>query len=180
MGEQRMMKTICVLFVIAAVACATPTDKDVKTLADSDAAATGFTLATGDYKMKGGKSGKWCRSTGNGSSNTVKCDQNNYSSTWSDGMKWKVFRWNAQQKNVFRNHRNIHKRCEDQGTKWRCNEKTSAGSTEKFTVQSLGNNQYALKGGKDNKYCADEDNTIRCNRNAIGQWEKFTIESIRM
>ena len=33
----------------------------------------------------------------------------------------------------------------------------------------------ALKGGKDNKYCADEGETIRCNRGAVGGWEKFTV-----
>jgi len=32
-----------------------------------------------------------------------------------------------------------------------------------------------LKGGKNNKYCADEGNTIKCNRNGIGGWEKFKI-----
>src|SRR5210317_271659 len=32
-----------------------------------------------------------------------------------------------------------------------------------------------LKGGKNNKYCADEGNTIKCDRNGIGGWEKFKI-----
>ena len=33
----------------------------------------------------------------------------------------------------------------------------------------------ALKGGKDNKYCADEGETIRCNRGGVGSWEKFIV-----
>jgi len=32
--------------------------------------------------------------------------------------------------------------------------------------------------GKDGKYCADEGNTIKCNRNGIGSWEKFEIGKI--
>jgi hypothetical protein len=35
--------------------------------------------------------------------------------------------------------------------------------------------QLYIKGGKDGKYCADEGNIIRCNRGAIGSWEKFRI-----
>jgi len=35
----------------------------------------------------------------------------------------------------------------------------------------------ALIGGKEGKYCADEGNLIQCTRNAIGNWEKFTIRS---
>merc|ERR1711934_637855 len=134
MGDrEKMMKTICVLFVIAAVACAMPTEKDVKELgesrdsgvkqlADSDAVETGNLLANGHYKIKGGKGGKW-----------------------------------------------------------RCNEKTSgSGATEQFTIRHISGNFYWLKGGKDNKYCADEINAIKCNRNARQSWEKFTIESIRI
>jgi len=33
--------------------------------------------------------------------------------------------------------------------------------------------QLYIKGGKDGKYCADEGNTIKCNRGGIGGWEKF-------
>eukprot|EP00656_Telonema_subtile_P007708 TRINITY_DN13620_c0_g2_i4.p1 TRINITY_DN13620_c0_g2~~TRINITY_DN13620_c0_g2_i4.p1 ORF type:complete len:3743 (-),score=834.31 TRINITY_DN13620_c0_g2_i4:156-11384(-) len=38
----------------------------------------------------------------------------------------------------------------------------------------------ALKGGHQRgaKYCADEYNQIRCNRNGIGQWEKFTVGDV--
>ena len=32
-----------------------------------------------------------------------------------------------------------------------------------------------LEGGRHNKYCADEGNTIKCNRGGIGGWEKFRI-----
>merc|ERR1711904_25242 len=169
-NKGEMMKTICVLFVIAAVACAMPTEKDSRELADSDAVETGNILPNGNYKIKGGKSGNWCRSIGSGNSNEAKCDNGGGVGFRS---KWALF--NNGGKIVLRSHRNIHKRCEDQGDKWRCNQKTSAGSTEKFEIASLGNNQYSLKGGKNNKYCADEGNRIRCNRDAVQQWEKFTI-----
>jgi hypothetical protein len=33
--------------------------------------------------------------------------------------------------------------------------------------------QLYIKGGRHNKYCADEGNTIKCNRGGIGGWEKF-------
>tara|TARA_B100000780_G_scaffold208287_1_gene148459 strand:- start:626 stop:874 length:249 start_codon:yes stop_codon:yes gene_type:complete len=36
--------------------------------------------------------------------------------------------------------------------------------------------KYVLKGGRHGKYCADEGDRIKCNRSAIGPWEKFTIE----
>merc|ERR1711904_44340 len=138
-NKGEMMKTICVLFVIAAVACAMPTEKDSRELADSDAVETGNILPNGNYKIKGGKSGNWCRSIGSGNSNQAKCDNGGGVGFRS---KWALF--NNGGKIVLRSHRNIHKRCEDQG-------------------------------GKNNKYCADEGNRIRCNRDAVQQWEKFTI-----
>jgi cysteine-rich repeat protein len=33
----------------------------------------------------------------------------------------------------------------------------------------------ALRGGKDGKLCADEGNTIKCNRDSLGQQEQFTV-----
>ena len=33
----------------------------------------------------------------------------------------------------------------------------------------------ALKGGHHNKYCADEGETIKCNRGGVGNYEKFTV-----
>jgi len=36
--------------------------------------------------------------------------------------------------------------------------------------------QLYIKGGRDGKYCADEGNTIKCNRNGIGGWEKFRFK----
>lgn len=38
--------------------------------------------------------------------------------------------------------------------------------------------QLYIKGGKDGKYCADEGNTIKCNRGGIGGWEKFEVGKI--
>jgi hypothetical protein len=33
----------------------------------------------------------------------------------------------------------------------------------------------AFRGGHSRRYCADEYNTIKCNRNGIGAWEKFYV-----
>jgi hypothetical protein len=44
-----------------------------------------------------------------------------------------------------------------------------------FTIEKHGNT-FSLKGGKDGKLCADEAD-MRCNRDALGAWEHFTIGS---
>merc|ERR1711981_1343965 len=186
MGDrEKMMKTICVLFVIAAVACAMPTEKDVKELgesrdsgvkqlADSDAVGCGHTLCNGNYKIKA-NNGKWCRSVGNGGANTAKCDN-----TGSIGYRSKWAIYNNGGKVVLRSHRNAHKRCEDQGNKLRCNQKTHVGSTEKFEIASLGNNKYTLKGGKNSQFCTATTNEIKCNSNTAGADEEFTILALRL
>ena len=33
--------------------------------------------------------------------------------------------------------------------------------------------QLYIKGGNKGDYCADEGNTIKCDRSSIGSWEKF-------
>jgi hypothetical protein len=35
---------------------------------------------------------------------------------------------------------------------------------------------YSLKGGRDGKFCASEGNKIVCDRDSVGEWEKFTME----
>jgi hypothetical protein len=35
--------------------------------------------------------------------------------------------------------------------------------------------ELVLKGGRSNKYCSDDTN-VRCDRDAVGAWEKFKIE----
>jgi hypothetical protein len=37
------------------------------------------------------------------------------------------------------------------------------------------NNQISLKGGNWHRYCSDEGNVIKCNRNSVQGWEKFTV-----
>ena len=39
----------------------------------------------------------------------------------------------------------------------------------------LPNGVYTLKSGRSSKFCADEGDKIRCNRDTVGGWEKFTI-----
>jgi hypothetical protein len=42
-------------------------------------------------------------------------------------------------------------------------------------VETLQNGIYSIKGGKDNKFCADDNDNMRCNRDGAGGWEKFNI-----
>jgi hypothetical protein len=37
---------------------------------------------------------------------------------------------------------------------------------------------FSLRGGKGNKFCADEGNRVICNRDAVGAWEKFKFEPL--
>jgi hypothetical protein len=47
-------------------------------------------------------------------------------------------------------------------------------AAQKFQVVDGGSGRIALRGVNDNKLCA-EDTRIECNRNAIGQWEKYEV-----
>ena len=49
----------------------------------------------------------------------------------------------------------------------------SFDSLEKFRLTKNSDGTYSFKGG--NKYCADEENRIICNRGSIGSWERFKI-----
>ena len=40
---------------------------------------------------------------------------------------------------------------------------------------NLPNGIYSIKGGRYNKFCADEDDQIVCNRDSLKSWEKFKI-----
>ena len=54
----------------------------------------------------------------------------------------------------------------------KCPKKSKGGSSSGVVPGMV----IALKGGKDNKYCADEGHTIKCNRGGVGGWEKFYVE----
>ena len=66
------------------------------------------------------------------------------------------------------------KYCAMDGDIIKCNKSAiGIGGLEKFRLTKNSNGTYSFKG--DNKYCADEDNRIICNRGGIGGWEKFEI-----
>ena len=50
----------------------------------------------------------------------------------------------------------------------------------KRTQGSLQNGQYGLLGGRNKKWCADENHRgrITCNRGGIGDWERFTVHNL--
>jgi len=55
-----------------------------------------------------------------------------------------------------------------------CSFSTSTDNT-KFDIEGVGDGKYALK--YNGKYCADEgDGGILCNRDSVGEWEKFTLD----
>jgi hypothetical protein len=64
--------------------------------------------------------------------------------------------------------------CRKSGNDIKCDTATKKGSTRKFVMRALGNNQVALK--VRSKWCADEGDKVKCNRSAIGGWEKFTLK----
>merc|ERR1712166_1224243 len=84
-----------------------------------------------------------------------------------------------------------NKVCADETNRIKCN-RNRIGQWEKFKVQNVkkkankkkannklkllrAGNVVAFKGGKGRKYCADEGNNVKGNRNWIRQWEKMKI-----
>ena len=66
------------------------------------------------------------------------------------------------------------KYCVVDGDIIKCNKSAiGIGGLEKFKLTKNSDGTYSFKG--DNKYCADEDDRIICNRGGIGGWEKFEI-----
>ena len=66
------------------------------------------------------------------------------------------------------------KYCVVDGDIIKCNKSAiGIGGLEKFKLTKNSDGTYSFKGG--NKYCADEDDRIICNRGGIGGWEKFEI-----
>merc|ERR1711934_953762 len=68
--------------------------------------------------------------------------------------------------------------CSDVGNTWDCT-RDEAKYNERFRVVNAGGGKYAFRSLRSGRYCADEDhhNRIICNRNRVGQWEKFMVES---
>jgi hypothetical protein len=55
-------------------------------------------------------------------------------------------------------------------------DKAAADKAAAAAAEMLPNGVYTLRGGRGGKLCADEGNRVICNRDAVGAWEKFTIE----
>ena len=51
----------------------------------------------------------------------------------------------------------------------------AAAAAAAAAAEMLPNGVYTLRGGRGGKLCADEGNRVICNRDAVGAWEKFTI-----
>jgi len=54
-------------------------------------------------------------------------------------------------------------------------DKAAADKAAAAAAEMLPNGVYTLRGGRGGKLCADEGNRVICNRDAVGAWEKFTI-----
>jgi hypothetical protein len=71
----------------------------------------------------------------------------------------------------------VKKHCADEGNSIKCN-RGGIDKWERFSIKDAGDGKFALIGGQNSKYCADEGaGGIKCNRDAIGQWEKFTVSN---
>merc|ERR1712195_433094 len=124
--------------------------------------------------FKGGKGRKYCADEGN----NVKCNRNRI------GQSEKFKAQDAGGGNIALRGGKNNKLCADETNQIKCN-RNNIGQWEKFKVQNVKKsaalkllrhgNVVAFKGGKGRKYCADEGNNVKCNRNKIGQWEKMKI-----
>jgi len=79
--------------------------------------------------------------------------------------------------------------CMDHGHTVSCNRNGYGHRQEKFYVKCVGNcngqglRQYrpkqhsiiGIRGGRHNRWCAQEHNNWRCNRNGVGQWERYQV-----
>jgi hypothetical protein len=68
------------------------------------------------------------------------------------------------------------KYCKDTGTVFECNE-DKVVDYAKTQIINLGGGFYNLKGGKNNKFCAD-DFFLSCNKDAAGPWENTQIVNL--
>jgi len=67
--------------------------------------------------------------------------------------------------------------CIDKGTGGVVCDGTSPGPFDVYGIEQHGD-KFALIGGQTAKYCADEGDEILCNRDSVGDWEKFSIQGV--
>merc|ERR1712166_1188769 len=128
----------------------------------------------GKFAIRGGKGNKLCADE----YNRIICNRNRIG-------QWEKFKaQDAGFGNIALRGGKRNKLCADEANRISCN-RNNIGQWEKFKVQIVKKsaalkllrhgNVVAFKGGKGRKYCADEGNNVKCNRNKIGQWEKMKI-----
>jgi hypothetical protein len=128
------------------------------------AAAKIFNMpVTGAVTLKGGKNNQYCIDT----VTKLKCISTNPGAFETYGIE------QHGDKYAIKSGRN-DKYCKfSDNASIFCSFSTSTDNT-KFDIEGVGDGKYALK--YNGKYCADEgDGGILCNRDSVGEWEKFTI-----
>merc|ERR1712166_32649 len=127
----------------------------------------------GKFAIRGGKGNKLCADE----TNRIKCNRNRIG-------QWEKFKaQDAGGGNIALRGGKGNKFCADTTNRIKCN-RNRIGQWEKFKVQNVkkkankkkannklkllrAGNVVAFKGGKGRKYCADEGNNVKCNRNWI-------------
>merc|ERR1712166_665986 len=128
----------------------------------------------GKFAIRGGKGNKLCADE----YNRIICNQGRIG-------QWEKFKaQDAGFGNIALRGGKRNKLCADEANRISCN-RNNIGQWEKFKVQIVKKsaalkllrhgNVVAFKGGKGRKYCADEGNNVKCNRNKIGQSEEMKI-----
>jgi hypothetical protein len=118
---------------------------------------------TGAVTLKGGNDNKYCIDT----FTKLVCNSGNPGAFETYGIE------QHGDKYAIRSGRNA-KYCQFTDSDVVCNSGIVNDNT-KFDIEGVGDGKYALK--HDGKYCADEGGGgIKCNRDEVGQWEKFTID----
>jgi hypothetical protein len=120
---------------------------------------------TGAVTLKGGRDNKYCIDKDSGG---VICDSNNPGAFETYGIE------KHGDKYAIRSGRDAQYCQTPGGGTMVCNFDTVTDNT-KFDIEGLGGGKYALK--YNGKYCADDNvSGIMCNRDSVGDWERFTID----
>eukprot|EP00947_MAST-08B_sp_MAST-8B-sp1_P001332 g1332.t1 len=154
-------------------------------------------LKDGKVALQGGRRNKWCADEGH----RIACNRN-----WVRGWeKFTVVYHGGRMISLKGGRSRGTKFCADEGHTTKCN-RAQAATGEKFKVKCLsGCNSggpaagggvapkpkpdakitltdgmvIGFKGGRWKKLCADEGWRIRCNRNHLKSWEKFTVKTLK-
>lgn len=117
---------------------------------------------TGAVTLKGGRDSKYCIDD-----TWLKCTSGNPGAFETYGIE------KHGDKYALKSGRS-DKYCQAPGNGYMLCNKPTVTDITKFDIEGVGDGKYALK--YRDQYCADTADGIYCNRDAVGDWEKFTID----